>query len=286
MKEFIFLGLSENQGVQKIYFVVFLLFYTLTVAGNLLTVTSSWHLNSPLYFFLCHLSFVDVFFSSVTDPQMISGSLVENNTISFAGCIGQLFGLHFFGCTEVFTLTATAYDRHVPICQPLHCPMLVSRPPVWPRSGGLLGGGLMHAALQTLPTALLPFCGPNKVTHYFCDAHPLLRLARADTRAEGPAAAAGSGVTFPGCFLILVMSCVVILLPLRGQTLAGRHSPHCGSHSTVVMLCLGPARLFTSACPVTSPRNKNVAFFCTLITPMFNPFIYSLWNGEVRGAMQ
>ncbi|NXM58952.1 OR4S1 protein, partial [Illadopsis cleaveri] len=291
VKEFILLGLSENQGVQKIYFVVFLLFYTLTVAGNLLivlTVTSSRHLNSPMYFFLCHLSFVDICFSSVTAPQMISGFLVENNTISFAGCIGQLFGVHFFGCAEVFILTAMAYDRYVAICRPLHYPALMSHRLCGRMVGVSWAGGCLHAILQTLPTALLPFCGPNKVAHYFCDVQPLLHLACADTRAEGLAAAANSGVISLSCFLILVTSYVVILVSLRGQTLAGWHKAlsTCGSHIIVVILYLGPSTFVYIRPSSDLSEDRSMAVFYTIITPMLNPFIYTLRNGEVRGAMR
>ncbi|NXB80371.1 OR4S2 protein, partial [Donacobius atricapilla] len=291
MKEFILMGLSENQGVHKIHFVVFLLFYTLTVAGNLLivlTVTSSWHLNSPMYFFLCHLSFVDICFSSVTAPKMISGFLVENNTISFAGCIGQLFGLHFFGCTEVFILTAMAYDRYAAICRPLRYPAFMSRRLCGRVLGVSWAGGFLHATLQTLPTALLPFCGPNKVAHYFCDVRPLLHLACADTRAEGLAAVANSGVISLDCFLILVTSYVVILLSLRGRTLAGWHKAlsTCGSHIAAVILFLGPSTfVYIRPCGDLS-EDRSVAVFYMLIAPMLNPFIYTLRNGKVRGAMR
>ncbi|NXB19951.1 OR4S2 protein, partial [Rhagologus leucostigma] len=291
VKEFILLGLSENQGVQKIYFVVFLLFYTLTVAGNLLivlTVTSSRHLNCPMYFFLSHLSFVDVCYSSVTAPQMISGSLVENNTISFAGCMGQLFGLHFFGCTEIFILTAMAYDRYVAICRPLHYPALMSRRLCGRMVGGSWAGGFLHSTLQTLPTALLPFCGPNKVTHYFCDVHPLLHLACADTRPMGLAAVANSGVIALSCFLILVASYVVILVSLRGKTLAGWHKAlsTCGSHIAVVILFLGPCTFVYIRPSSDLSKDRIVAVFYTLITPMLNPLIYTLRNEEVKGAMR
>ncbi|NWZ81180.1 OR4S1 protein, partial [Poecile atricapillus] len=291
MKEFILLGLSENQGVKKIYFVVFLIFYILTVSGNLLivlTVTSSQHLNSPMYFFLCHLSFVDVCYSSVTAPQMISGFLVENNTISFAGCIGQLFGLHFFGCTETFILTAMAYDRYVAICRPLRYPVLMSHHLCGRMVGVSWAGGFLHSALQTLPTALLPFCGPNKVPHYFCDVRPLLHLACADTRAEGLATVANSGVISLSCFLILVTSYVVILVSLRGQTLVGWHKvmSMCGSHITVVILFLGPSTFVYIRPSSDLSEDRSVALFYTLIPPMLNPLIYTLRNREVKGVMR
>ncbi|NWI78308.1 OR4S2 protein, partial [Dryoscopus gambensis] len=291
VKEFILLGLSENQGVKKICFVVLLLFYTLTVAGNLLivlTVTSSRHLNSPMYFFLGHLSFVDICYSSVTAPQMISGSLVEKNTISFAGCMGQLFALHFLGCTEIFILTAMAYDRYVAICRPLHYPALMSRRLCGRMVGGSWAGGFLHSTLQTLPTALLPFCGPNKVAHYFCDVHPLLHLACADTRPMGLAVVANSGVITLSCFLILVVSYVVILVSLRGKTLAGWHKAlsTCGSHITVVILFFGPCTFVYIRPTSDLSEDRSMAVFYTLITPMLNPLIYTVRNGEVKEAMR
>ncbi|NXS88682.1 OR4S2 protein, partial [Erpornis zantholeuca] len=291
VKEFILLGLSEKQGVQKIYFVVFLLFYMLTVAGNLLialTVMSSQHLNSPMYFFLCHLSVVDICYSSVTAPRMISGFLVQNNTISFAGCMGQLFGFHFFGCTEIFILTAMAYDRYVAICRPLHYPALMSRRLCGLMVGGSWAGGFLHSTLQTLPIALLPFCGPNKIAHYFCDLHPLLRLACADTRAVGLAMAVNSGVISLSCFLILTASYAVILASLRGKTLAGwrKALSTCGSHIAMVILFFGPCT-FVYIRPAGDPsQDRSVAVFYTLVAPMLNPLIYTLRNGEVKGAVR
>ncbi|KAM4899137.1 LOW QUALITY PROTEIN: olfactory receptor 4S2-like [Sylvia borin] len=284
MKEFILLGLSENQGVQKIFFVVFLLFYTLTVAGNLLIVLR--HLKTPMCFFLCHLSFVRICFSSVTAPQMISGFLVENNTISLTGCIGQLFGVHFFGCTEVFILTAMVYDCYVAICRPLHSPTLMSHRLCGRMVGVPWAGGFLH--LQTLPTTLLPFCGPNQIAHYFCDVHPLLHLDCADTCAERLAAAANSRVMSLSCFLTLLVSCVVILVSLRGQTLAGWHKAlsRCGSHITVAILCLGSSTL-VYICPSGDlSKDRSVAVFYTILTPMLNPFIYTLQNREVRRAVR
>ncbi|CAN8214252.1 unnamed protein product [Coccothraustes coccothraustes] len=113
---------------------------------------SSWCLNSPMYFFLCCLSFVDVCYSSVTGPRMVSGFLVENNTISFAGYIGKLFGLHVFVCTEVFILTAMAYVRCMAVCRPLHYPVLTPRRLCGRMVGVFWVGGFLHSTLQTFPT--------------------------------------------------------------------------------------------------------------------------------------
>ncbi|XP_069713074.1 olfactory receptor 4S2-like [Phaenicophaeus curvirostris] len=290
VKEFILLGLSENQGVQKICFLMFLFFYTIIVAGNLLiviTVISSQRLNSPMYFFLCYLSFVDICYSSVTAPKMIADFLVENKTISFVGCIAQLFGFHFFGCTEIFLLTVMAYDRYVAICRPLHYTTLMTRRTCGRMVMGSWVGGFVHSAVQTLLTTQLPFCGPNKIDHYFCDVHPLLRLACTDTYAVDIIVAAG-GMIALSCFFILVVSYVVILVSLKSQTYEGRQKAlsTCGSHITVVILFFGPCTFIYIRPSSNLLEDKSVAVFYTVITPMLNPLIYTLRNEEVKSAMR
>ncbi|NWH44111.1 OR4S2 protein, partial [Fregata magnificens] len=291
VEEFILLGLSENQGVQKICFVMFLFFYMIIVAGNLLiviTVISCQRLNSPIYFFLCYLSFVDICYSSVTAPKMIADFLVENKTISFVGCIAQLFGVHFFGCAEIFILTVMAYDRYIAICRPLHYTTLMTRRVCGRMVISSWVGGFVHSVVQTLLTTQLPFCGPNKIDHYFCDVHPLLQLACTDTYAVGIIVVANSGMITLSCFFILVMSYVVILVSLKSQTSQGRHKAlsTCGSHITVVILFFGPCT-FTYIRPSSNLlEDKSMALFYTVITPMLNPLIYTLRNEEVKSAMR
>ncbi|CAM9507691.1 unnamed protein product [Bubo scandiacus] len=291
VKEFILLGLSENQGVQKICFVMFLFFYMITVAGNLLiviTVISSQCLNSPMYFFLCYLAFLDICYSSITAPKMIADFLVENKTISFVGCIAQLFGVHFFVCTEFFILTVMAYDRYVAICRPLHYTTLMTRRVCGRMVIGSWVGGFVHSIVQTLLTSQLPFCGPNKIDHYFCDVHPLLQLACTDTYTVGIIVVANSGMITLSCFFILVMSYVVILVSLKRQISEGWHKAlsTCGSHITVVVLFFGPCIFIYMRPSTTFSADKMVSVFYTIITPMLNPLIYTLRNEEVKNAMK
>ncbi|KAM9557631.1 olfactory receptor 4S2-like [Guaruba guarouba] len=288
VKEFILLGLSEDPGVQKICFVLFLFFYMLIVAGNLLiiiTVTSSQPLSSPMYFFLCYLSFVDICYSSVTAPKMLADFLVENKTISFVGCMAQLFGVHFFGCTEIFILTVMAYDRYLAICRPLHYTTLMTRRVCGQMVIGSWVGGFMHSIVQTLLTVQLPFCGPNKIDHYFCDVHPLLQLACTDTYAMGIVIVANSGMITLSSFFILVMSYVVILVSLKR---IGWHKAlsTCGSHITVVILFFGPCTFIYIRPSSNLLEDKSIAVFYTVIAPMLNPLIYTLRNKEVKSAMR
>ncbi|XP_067151492.1 olfactory receptor 4S2-like, partial [Apteryx mantelli] len=291
VKEFILLGLSKNQGVQKMCFVVFLFFYIVVVAGNLLivvTVVSSQRLNSPMHFFLCHLSIADICFSSVTAPKMIADFLVEKKTISFGGCMAQLFMGHFFGCAEIFILTMMAYDRYFAICRPLHYTTLMTRRVCGWMVMGSWVGGFVHSLVQTLITVSLPFCGPNKIDHYFCDVHPLLQLACTDTYVVGVIVVANSGMITLVSFIILVTSYIIILLSLKRRTSEGRNKAlsTCGSHITVVILFLGPC-IFTYVRPSSNlSEDKSVAVFYTVITPMLNPLIYTLRNEEVKSAMR
>ncbi|NXI94374.1 OR4S2 protein, partial [Psophia crepitans] len=291
VKEFILLGLSENQRVQKICFMMFLLFYIMIVAGNLLiviTVTTSQHLNSPMYFFLCYLSFVDICYSSVTVPKMIADFLVENKTISFVGCIAQLFGAHFFGCIEIFILTVMACDRYIAICRPLHYTTIMTRRACGQMVIASWVGGFVHSIVQTLLTTQLPFCGPNKIDHYFCDVHPLLQLACTDTYAVGIIVVANSGMITLSCFFILVISYVVILVSLKSQTSKGQRKAlsTCGSHITVVILFFGPCTFVYIRPSSSLSEDKNMSVFYTVITPMLNPLIYTLRNEEVKSAVR
>ncbi|XP_074854443.1 olfactory receptor 4S2-like [Carettochelys insculpta] len=289
--EFVLLGLSQNQKLQEMFFVLFLFFYLAIVLGNLLivfTIISSQRLSSPMYFFLSYLSFVDVCYSSVMVPKMIADFLTEEKIISFIGCIAQLFGVHFFGCTEIFILTVMAYDRYAAICKPLHYTTLMTRHMCGQMVVACWLGGFVHSIIQTLVTTQLPFCGPNEIDHYFCDVHPLLQLACADTYVAGIAVVANSGMIALGSFLLLVTSYVVILNSLRTHSSEGRRKAlsTCSSHIAVVILFFGPCT-FTYIRPSSHlSEDKMVAVFYTVITPMLNPLIYTLRNEEMKGAIR
>ncbi|XP_062974421.1 olfactory receptor 4S2-like [Elgaria multicarinata webbii] len=291
VSEFILLGLTHDQDLQKACFGLFLVFYTAIVLGNLLiivTIKSSRRLTSPMYFFLSYLSFVDICYSSVTAPKLIAGFLVKKKIISFVGCIAQLFGVHFFGCTEIFLLTLMAYDRYIAICKPLHYTTIMSKSVCsWMVMASWLGG-FVHSMVQTLLTTQLPFCGPNEIDHYFCDVHPLLKLACADTYFIGLIVIANSGMISLTCFLVLTVSYIVILITLRTRSSEGRLKAlsTCASHITVVILFFGPCIFIYMRPSTTFSEDKSVAVFYTIITPMLNPLIYTLRNEEVKNAMR
>nr|XP_028595225.1 olfactory receptor 4S2-like [Podarcis muralis] len=291
VSEFILLGLTPDPNIQKACFGLFLVFYTAIVLGNLLiivTIKSSSRLNSPMYFFLSYLSFVDISYSSVTAPKMIADFLVEKKTISFVGCIIQLFFIHFFGGTEIFLLTSMAYDRYIAICKPLHYTTIMSKNVCGLMVAGSFLGGFLHSIVQTLLTIQLPFCGPNEIDHYFCDVHPLLKLACTNTYIVGLMVIANSGMISLTSFLVLAVSYISILVMLRTHSFEGRLKAlsTCASHIAVVILYFGPCIFIYLRPPTTFSQDKSVALFYTIITPMLNPLIYTLRNEEVKNAMR
>ncbi|NXU53916.1 OR4S2 protein, partial [Turnix velox] len=279
--EFILHGLTQDKTLAKVCFSLFLLFYVIIILGNLLiivTIKSNRQLNSPMYFFLSYLSFLDICFSTVTAPKLIHDLLLEKKTISFVGCAAQVFLGHFFGCTEIFLLTVMAYDRCIAICKPLHYTAIVNKRVCgWLVAASYLGG-FAHSMVQTLVTIQLPFCGPNDIDHFFCDVHPLLKLACTDTYIIGVTVAANSGSISLTCFVVLVVSYAVILASLRTRSSEGHIKAlyTCTSHITVVVLFFGPC-IFIYLCPSTIlAAEKMVSVFYTIITPMLNPLIYTL----------
>ncbi|XP_010963316.2 olfactory receptor 4A47-like [Camelus bactrianus] len=288
---FILLGLTQNPKEQKVLFVMFLLSYILTVMGNLLivvTITVSKTLNSPMYFFLASLSFIDLIYSSSISPRLISDLFFGENTISFESCMTQLFTEHFFGGSEIVLLLVMAYDRYVAICKPLHYLVIMRQRVCVVLLVVSWAGGFLHSTIQVSTIYGLPFCGPNVVDHFMCDMFPLLKLVCTDTYVTGILVVVNGGLMCSIFFLLLLISYGVILHSLKNLNQEGRRKAlqTSVSHITVVVCFFVPC-IFTYARPAkTFPIDKSLSVFYAVISPMLNPFIYSLRNSEMTSAMK
>ncbi|XP_004585632.2 olfactory receptor 4C45-like [Ochotona princeps] len=289
--EFVLLGLTQNPQLQKLLFVVFSITYLMTLVGNTfitVIIFISPALGSPMYFFLSYLSIIDGFYSSSIVPRMIFDLISEKSTISFNGCMTQLFAEHFFAAAEIILLVVMAYDRYVAICKPLHYMSIMSRPlcSFFVVAAGVLG--FIHGGIQIVFMAQLPFCGPNIIDHFMCDLIPLLELACTDTHTVGPLIAANSGSLCLLTFSALAASYIIILRSLKAYSSERRHKAlsTCASHITVVVLFFVPCSYLYLRPATSFPADKAVTVFCTLVTPMLNPLIYTLRNEEVKNVIK
>ncbi|KAM6159801.1 olfactory receptor 4A47-like [Erethizon dorsatum] len=269
---FAFLGLTQNPTERKVLFVMFLLFYILTMVGNLLilmTVT----MDSPMYFFLASLSFMDVVYSSVISPRLISDLFFGKAITAFKFCMIQLFTEHLFGGSEVFLLLVMAYDHCVAICKPLHYLVIMRR---WVCVMLLVVswvGGFIHSVIQLSTVCGLPFCGPNVIDYFTCDMYPLLKLICINTYVTGLLVVANGGLICSILFVLLLISYSVVLHSLKNLSHGGRRKAlsTCGSHIAVVVFFFVPC-IFTYARPAkTFPIDESLSVFYTVITPMLNP---------------
>ncbi|XP_030042584.1 olfactory receptor 1509-like [Microcaecilia unicolor] len=290
--EFILLGLTSNRDLQIIFFVLFLVMYLLTVTGNLfilITIYVDSHLHSPMYFFLSHLSFLDLTFSTVTVPRALVHFLLLRKTISYSECITQLFFFHFIGSTESFHLILMAYDRYVAICNPLRYTIVMSRQVCLLLVVSTWLCGFFHAFVQTFPAIQLFFCGPNEINYFFCDSHPLTVLACSSTYINEIIVMANSGTLSVVCFLMLSISygyIISTILKIRSTEGRWKAFSTCASHLMVVTLFFGPCVFIYMRPPMTFAADKLVSIFYAIVTPSLNPFIYTLRNDEVKKSMK
>lgn len=286
-------GLMYTAEHPSLFFLLFLLIYGITITGNLLiliTVGSDPHLCSPMYHFLGHLSFLDAWLSTVTVPKVMDGLLtLDGKVISFEGCALQLYGFHFLASTECFLYTVMAYDRYLAICRPLYYPAAMNRRMCAGLAGITWSLGAVHSAIHTSLTFHLPYCGPRHIAYFFCDIPPVLKLACADTTINELVMLANIGIVAAGCLILIVVSySFIVTAVVRIRTAEGRQRAFstCTSHLTVVLLYYMP--------PVSiylQPRSGGAgagasAVFYTIVTPVLNPFIYTLRNREVKRALR
>ncbi|XP_007526441.2 olfactory receptor 4P4-like [Erinaceus europaeus] len=289
--EFVFVGLWGNKQIELLFFVLFLLCYLAVLMGNciiLLTITSSHLIQQPMYYFLCHLSFMDLCYTSTVVPRLIRDLASARKTISHNNCMTQLFAAHWLAGVEIFILVSMAFDRYVAIVKPLHYMVIMNRQRCTLLIVLAWAVGFWHSIALLLVILSLPFCGPNHIDHYFCDVKPLLKLVCKDIHVSNILMIANSGVVVVLVFLILVASYIRILYNLRKHSAAGRRKAlsTCSSHVMVVVLFFVPC-IYIYVLPAGGEnKDKEISVFYTVIAPMLNPLIYTLRNVEMKIAMQ
>lgn len=291
--EFVLTGISDQADLQIPLFLVFLVIYGLTVAGNLgiITLTSAdSRLQTPMYFFLRHLAIINLGGSSVIAPKMLINFLVKKKTTSYYECATQLGGFLLFIVAEVFTLAVMAYDRYVAICNPLHYMVVISRHICLLLAFLTYLYGFSTGIVVSSSIFSLSFCSSNVINHFYCDIVPLLVLSCSDTYVPETIVFISASTNLVLSMIIVLVSYFNILLSiLRIRSSEGRKKAFstCASHIMAVTVFYGTL-LFMYLQPQANyslDTDKIASVFYTLVIPMMNPMIYSLRNKDVKAAL-
>nr|XP_006133595.2 olfactory receptor 1019-like [Pelodiscus sinensis] len=292
--EFILSGLTDRPELQIPLFVLFLLIYVTTLmwnGGMILLIMNDHRLHTPMYFFLCNLSFCDLCYSSTVAPKMLQNFLAKRKSISRTACAVQMYFSVSLTDIECLLLAVMAYDRYVAICNPLLYTVTMSRQLCSQLVAGVCAMGLVDSMIHTCLTFRLSFCHSNIISHFFCDIPPLLALSCSDIRIN-------EIVMFACTCIIIVSSVVIVLLSyvyiiptiLQIRSAEGQHKAFstCACHLTAVVIFYGTL-LFIYLRPTSSysmDTDKIASVFYSLVIPLLNPLIYSLRNREVKDALR
>ncbi|XP_036288818.1 olfactory receptor 1L8-like [Pipistrellus kuhlii] len=292
VSEFILLGLSSRPEDQKPLFILFLIIYLITLTGNLLiilAIRSDPQLQTPMYFFLTFLSFTDICFATTIVPRMLVSFLLEK-TISYAGCLTQMYFIYALGNTDSFLLAVMAFDRYVAICDPFHYVTTMSHHRCVLLVAFSCSFTHMHSLLHTLLLNHLTFCDSNVIHHFLCDLSPLMKLSCSSTfineiviMTEGP-------IVLVTPFLFITFSYMRILITvLKIPSAAGKYKAFstCGSHLTAVTLFYGSIfYIYLQPLSTYSAQDHIATIVYTVLTSMLNPFIYSLRNKDLKQGLR
>ncbi|XP_069335152.1 olfactory receptor 7A10-like [Eulemur rufifrons] len=294
ISEFLLLGLSEEPELQPILFGLFVSMSLVTVLGNtlfILATISDSHLRAPMYFFLSNLSFVDICFVSTTAPKMLVNIKTHSKVISYAGCVTQMHFCMTFAELGIFLLTVMAYDWFGAICHPLHYVLITN-----PRLCALLVlvswiMSVLNSLLQSLMVLPLPFCAELEIPHFFCELNQIILLACSDTFLNDVVMYLAAMLLGGGCLTGILYSYSKIVSSTRAISSArGKYKAFstCASHLAVVSLfyCTSLGVYLGSAATHNSHSSATASVMYTVVTPMLNPFIYSLRNKDIKRALK
>ncbi|XP_065271609.1 olfactory receptor 5V1-like [Emys orbicularis] len=291
--EFILLGLSNDPQMQIFLFLVFLVVYLITLLANMVimvVIRTDPHLHTPMYFFLSHLSFVDICYSSATVPNMLVYFLAEHKTISVNSCIAQVFFIFLLAAPEIFILSAMAFDRYTAICDPLCYMNTMNKGICVQLVSGAWAIGFIDALLNTVFALKLHFCGPNQISHFSCELPSLLHLSCTETFTNEVVLLTSIAIFGSSSFLFTLVSYIHIISTIRRiRSAEGRRKAFstCSSHLIVVGLLY-----LTAFFQYTKPRSVSSVVLdemfsiqYSIFTPMLNPIVYCLKNKEVKTAV-
>ncbi|KAM6216785.1 olfactory receptor 7A17-like [Rhynchocyon petersi] len=294
ISEFLLLGFSEDPELQPLIFDLFLSMYLITVLGNLLiilAITSDSHLHTPMYFFIGNLSFVDICFTSTTVPKMLLNNQMQSKVISYGGCVTQMYFFVLLGGLEDFLLTVMAYDRFMAICHPLHYTVIMN-----PQLCGLLVLlcwiiSALHALLESLLVLRLSFCTNVEITQFFCELNQLVQHACSDTFINDVVLCFFAMLLGGGPLGGIICSYSRILSSIHAiSSTQGKYKAFstCASHLTVVSLFYFTSiGVYINSTVMHNVHSGTVAsVLYTVVTPMLNPFIYSLRNKDIKEALR
>ncbi|XP_034278753.1 olfactory receptor 6F1-like [Pantherophis guttatus] len=292
--EFILLGFPGSPHFQLFIFILFFTMYILTILGNLsimLLIITHRHLHTPMYFFLCNLSFLEIWYTTASIPKILAIFLGRNRSISFSGCVLQMYFIFSFGCTEHFLIATMAYDRYLAICYPLHYSTIMNISLSCKLACGCWLGGFLVICIPAYLVTTLSFCGPNVINNFYCNLDSWIILSCTDTRfIEITAFFIAIFVIVGSCMMTLLSYMYIISTILRIPSTKGRQKAFstCSSHLAVVIIWYGSTIfLFVKPSKQTSlEKTKVVSIFNLIVVPLLNPFIYTLRNREVRDILR
>ncbi|XP_075399394.1 olfactory receptor 2AK2-like [Tenrec ecaudatus] len=292
--EFILLGLFQFGRMNIVLFLAITVLFSVAVTGNVILtylIKLDTRLHTPMYFLLSQLSFIDMIYISTTIPKMVANFISNNKTITFVGCVIQTFVFLLLGGTEALLLGFMSYDRYVAICHPLHYPVLMSKTICLSMVTSAWASSSFNALMHTLYVFQLPFCSSRLINHFFCEVPSLLPLVCQDTSHYEYTILLSGFIILLIPFLAIIASYARVLTVIY-QMSSGRGQKKavstCSSHLIVASLFYGTS-ISTYMRPHSlrnSKQDKVVAVFYSMITPLLNPFIYSLRNKEVLGALK
>ncbi|XP_030897860.1 olfactory receptor 14A16 [Leptonychotes weddellii] len=292
--EFILMGFSTNKNICIFHLVLFFFIYFCALMGNVLIIMITildQNLHTPMYYLLNNLSFLDLCLISVTIPQSVANSLSHSNSISFTGCIVQVFLVVFSATTELYLLTAMCFDHYAAICHPLHYEIIMNKDMCVQLTGvSWLGGGLI-ALMHTVGTFSLSYCGSNIVHQFFCDIPQLLAISCSENLMIEIVPILISVVLDICCFIYIIISYVNILSTVKKiPSREGQSKAYCTClpHLVVITLFLftGIFAYLKPASGIPSISDLLISMFYTMVPPTFNPIIYSLRNNAMKTSLQ